>query len=950
MRLSGTKRPLPTAQPPTDGFQCETLQFKVPTSPCRRHRMSSRPEGGEEAPGFQILPQKTGPAGPIPWSVKPEATSSPNVGLIGLSQRCLHSFRKTDLTCNISVHGNIYRDQRGLTQSDNGPSGSRRPSSVDPNCLQMAQSTAADTKSETSDAPCRSPRPPETASCPIARNPSDASLYIPMRRRSLIQTPGVATRGVTVDPRSPTLPSIQVNHATPATQPTSYDSPAHQIDNHLSLPSSALISEPQARAVTPCEEDYRQLGGMKFGTLRITNGSPVRSPAVEIGNPVARHSGPQPDCSEPERPAHHEPAWPLTKSAILSDKLYSDHNVKIVQPLVSDATHVLSSATCESAPGQNFELELERSWLLDSNEEYAVTATPGPQSTESRSTSDRQSSPDSSENMLERERIDAEYLSPEVLDVREDPSAKFGDNSDDLRSSGEPPGNSMARSDSGFVSTSTSSSTSSQKTLSQADSGYSSNFSLRSIRAGSKKKRRDAEAADPKVGDSLRPSPEYGTRPGKGNQSTSSSRASFAFMSRLSTRAGKNHELQSPVSGVFSKHSRTRSADVETGSHLQETPERLNDSTMGKKEKLHRLLAGSTKRQSFPTAYMSHDIQETIPAVPSDIEEKLREHNGLFPTASKRIALRVESSQETLKTIMSVESLDLADARTQDVDSFREAKLERTLPRQESQHRRQSLSAVPRTQTQESAPSWILAPRASIKRKPIGSRPRMLGCSEEEYCFIPGDARMDAAVGAGSYNGADATVLHIATCVNADALRLSQLQRTLTKPNRKSPAYSSETHTLKSRSSAPDLTDSPTIPPYRTLSQSRLHGSKSPPSTSMKNLSVESSSQQKSSQSKLTSSEAAPSISQRSSQESLHGHQWHPPQVRTRDPSLAAGKQPQIRHSYGGPSRQPPVVFRQPHFRDRSKGSRPHSDGQGQQYRILHSYNSPAYKNAPIWS
>ncbi|POR33286.1 Uncharacterized protein TPAR_06517 [Tolypocladium paradoxum] len=856
------------------------------------------------------------------------------------------------------THRNGYREQQGWTQSDNRPSASRRPSYVDPNCLQRTQSTSTESKSETSqpaDAPCRSPRPPETVSSPIARNNSDASLYIPMRRRSVIQTPGVATRVERNDPRSPTHPSIQVNHATPATQP-SYDSPAPpQNDSHLPLPSYAPISEPQERAVTPCEADYRQLGGMKFGTLRITNGSPVRSPAVEIGNQVARHSERQSDSSETGRFAHDEPAWPLKEGVILSDKLYPDDRVNVAQPLSHDSTPVLSSSASESTSGQNIELEMEISWLLGLNGEDTVTATPSPQSTDSRSTSDRQSSPDSSENMLEQDRIDVQNPSPEVLDVREDPSAKFRDTSNGPRSSSKPLGSSMTRSDCGFVSTSTSSSTSSRGTVSQEDSGYSSNFSLRSIRISSKKKGRDAEQAArsteraPESRDSLPPPLGYSTHSGRGNRSASSS---FAFMSRdrmrrLSARAGKDREHPFPDAGVSSRHFRSKSADVEVA-HFQETAESRSNSTINRKGKLHRLLAGSTKRQSLPMAYKSHDIHDAVPAVPSDIEEKLREHSELFPTASKRIALRAESSQETLKTITSVESVDLADARTRDVDSFREAQREQTFPRKGWQHARQPLPVVPRTQAQESAPSWNLAPRVSIKRKPVGSESRMRDHSEEDLDCISGDARTDAVGDAGSYNGADARGLHISTCVVDDEPRSSsRVRRTLTRPSRKPSAYSSKTHALKAPASAPDLKDSLTIPPYPTLSQPNPYSNKSPPPISMRTRGVKTPRQQASSMSSSTALEVVPSLSQKSSRESLHSLQWHPSQITIQDPSLA-GKQPQLRYSYEIPIRQPPVVYRQPYFRDRSTGSPRHSDDQGQ-YRILHSYNSPAYKNVPIW-
>ncbi len=77
----------------------------------------------------------------------------------------------------------------------------------------------------------------------------------------------------------------------------------------------------------------------------------------------------------------------------------------------------------------------------------------------------------------------AEYSSVEVLDVRLDPSAKT--NADRLQADPTVRSvKSVARSDSGFIPSPTSES--SQIPLSKADSGYSSNVSLRSLKAASK--------------------------------------------------------------------------------------------------------------------------------------------------------------------------------------------------------------------------------------------------------------------------------------------------------------------------------------------------------------------------------------------------------------------------------------------------------------------------------
>lgn len=48
-------------------------------------------------------------------------------------------------------------------------------------------------------------------------------------------------------------------------------------------------------------------------------------------------------------------------------------------------------------------------------------------------------------------------------------------------------------------------------------------------------------------------------------------------------------------------------------------------------------------------------------------------------------------------------------------------------------------------------------------------------------------------------------------------------------------------------------------------------------------------------------------------------------------------------------ARYPPYVPRGQHRRNQSAGNQPHHAMGNSPYRVLHSYNSPAYRNAPIW-
>ncbi|KAH8662267.1 hypothetical protein BX600DRAFT_316131 [Xylariales sp. PMI_506] len=102
----------------------------------------------------------------------------------------------------------------------------------------------------------------------LSRVKSEPVLCPPMRRRASVQVPGIATRR----PKTPPLPHTGLNgYHRLVTDFTGeeFDLPPPRVD-----PDSGI------RVVTPCDEDYRHIGAFKLGSLRITNGSPVRSPIV----------------------------------------------------------------------------------------------------------------------------------------------------------------------------------------------------------------------------------------------------------------------------------------------------------------------------------------------------------------------------------------------------------------------------------------------------------------------------------------------------------------------------------------------------------------------------------------------------------------------------------------------------------------------------------------------
>lgn len=137
----------------------------------------------------------------------------------------------------------------------------------------------------------KSSHPHQPASVQIPRVNSDVSLYAPVRRRSMIQTPGLATRmpmEYSASRRSSVRYSLPPTPAGGCSRLNSMESHAiatSTLADFVSQPEylSMPVAEPVERALTPSDMDYRPLGSMKFGSLRITNGaaSPLPSPDFE---------------------------------------------------------------------------------------------------------------------------------------------------------------------------------------------------------------------------------------------------------------------------------------------------------------------------------------------------------------------------------------------------------------------------------------------------------------------------------------------------------------------------------------------------------------------------------------------------------------------------------------------------------------------------------------------
>lgn len=548
-------------------------------------------------------------------------------------------------------------------------------------------------------------------SAPISRSNSELSLHPPMRRRSLIQTPGVATRP-NPGPTAPRSTRSSLRHSHPPTPSMSRQPSTHfeESDNDFLSFTPLIIPKGASREscglATPKDSDYSITGAFKFGTLRITNGSPVLTPdparylAKEIEEAESRGQSKDYFVRETEKES----------SGVSS----------------GDVDHPLVTVQCESALGtldanavetQKFKLKLN---AVGEETKPSLSILVPDINLGDQLASDRQTSLDrmaqdhpSSPLMIQSKQAavdddlfedEAEVCVPEVLDIRVDSSARSSTRQT-IDSVGTSEG--VNRSDSGFVSNSKSESSQSPSSLAKADSGYSSNVSLRSLRHG----KRSATKEDETGGIS--------TDSDQGSQSIQRSGSQKVLEIQVPRPvAMEDHTVQTPQSAkaptpppkdefLLKQISRNPSgatdaranpttpgrmrrkplhqqpAAIDTSQTLEtqelKSPKALplspasansdgsssslsianNPQKPGRLQRLLSLRSSSSSKQTY-TVHETHSVDSRIPSIPKDVEAKLREHTGMYPMTNKRLALKSQISKETLRTILSVGSLEYA--------------------------------------------------------------------------------------------------------------------------------------------------------------------------------------------------------------------------------------------------------------------------------------------------
>ncbi|KAL2023504.1 hypothetical protein VTK56DRAFT_2112 [Thermocarpiscus australiensis] len=585
-------------------------------------------------------------------------------------------------------------------------------------------------------------------SATVTRTSSDVSLYIPVRRRSVIQTPGVATRSSS-GRDTPTAPKLNFRLSHPPTPSLSRQQSSESYRGGvLSMPLGVHDPNSAPRVVTPCEEKYQSIGAFKLGSLRITNGSPspvsaevVKSGDEELGvSDGTAHDG---YFDRAEAPETGITAGTAAQHVVGSSEILPRVGEPQPQP-------VKRLGAASAVAGSEFLPEISQSPLFSVDQSQSTSPT---LQTTSKITA--------VEDRLFDDESQPEYSSIEVLDVRSDPNAK-------------PPqsqikhdtGKTFTRTDSGFISSASPSSDVPSKPLSKADSGYSSNVSLRSFQAKAKApenhvaassqpsksaSHRDAPVGPKKDSSSSQTEALYPAEPGRDappppvppknsprsapdtkprlnsipsktlfihnmEKRRSSARTNTPKKTRLVPAPVIN--LQSSDRGPVSPESLSRTPGSAKSSRSENSGSALSiGSGSQKPSRLQRLLSGAHRQAAGPpTVHATHELEQSIiPPVPREVEDKLQEHTGRFPTSAKRLALKPRSSMDTLKTIFSVGSIE---ASLEAVNAVQTAP---PVPETETKEAlwRQTLQSVPSSIA--NAAAHVMA-RKPISRKPVPAR------------------------------------------------------------------------------------------------------------------------------------------------------------------------------------------------------------------------------------
>ncbi|KAI2617170.1 hypothetical protein GGR54DRAFT_641273 [Hypoxylon sp. NC1633] len=586
----------------------------------------------------------------------------------------------------------------------------------------------------------RRPSVPETTTSPITRFVSDISLYTPMRRRSLM-TPGIATREMRADPEPP---KPRTRYSLPST-PARRESMESIGVGTISMPPLMVNSDTVPRALTPCETDYQQTGAFKHGTLRITNGSPARTPAYDLSDGVHR--------DDPEA----QSAGGLASGyfGMTSAKDGSSTAPENVEVQNAESDHNPSASSPPDVTVTKCSIQPQTPWSSPEHQLSQSIQTEGKLQIPQMQVTSKHTAV---EDDLFGDGPD-EYLGAEVLDVRVDESAKSQPPrpklSSERRNSRE-----ISRSDSGIASPA---SEYSHAPLSKADSGYSSSVSLRSFSLKPQVSEKESASV---VEDEAEPKPgvEQGVQATDSEFTNSTSMLPNVVVPRPKDRAspppvpmkdphrihigspkasGGLSPFQQNYRSVTSNHSQmpervlAPSIRNQANSIVASRRASLRNSTVSnsalsittsfrKPGKLQRFLSGG---RAPLTVYNTHPSEDTsVPEITGDMHAKLQAHTGLLPGSLRRLALKSAASRETLGTILSVGSAELL--QDDDVSPTISSGQLRALDRKQGT----PISSIESTITSTTSLSLL---KPQIRRKPVPGRSNNFSV-ERKLAQLPG--------------------------------------------------------------------------------------------------------------------------------------------------------------------------------------------------------------------
>ncbi|VUC20856.1 unnamed protein product [Clonostachys rosea] len=487
-----------------------------------------------------------------------------------------------------------------------------------------------------------------TSSTPISRTQSDASLYIPVRRRSTTETPGVATRLETTVKATPVKKKDPRSSLPPAFTSFNFEEYANQMKRRLSTPPLYTGPENSILVETPSENEYKQLGVMKFGSLRITNGTPVTTPAAVVSSSSTsggedgdyfhqQHSEPHPGAVNPEieasttergssngskgastgvGPQRDSDFWPVVPGATQTDEK-SPGSSNNAGSHANMATKSGQTTTVPRANRADSGVSLKQSPVRPD----AQHADSGYSSSLSlRSIFGSKKKREMEQRAAEKEKIEqARTRREEPQSTPSTQHATHAAPSNQTRPEKPAPGIEKAhrRSVEGYTSDAKTKGTASAAAL-------SSKFSVsrscsNSTRVSPERTQTSTENPVPRRSEEL---------------SRSSSRGRLRADSGNTIQQGneKSHRGAQPTQGhpvqpILPAKSPTRSGSNSSRSGEHEASKKMAEgSGLPKPTKLERLF--STRRRSLPNVHSTQLLKSPPPPMPNDAQEKLREHGS----------------------------------------------------------------------------------------------------------------------------------------------------------------------------------------------------------------------------------------------------------------------------------------------------------------------------------